>query len=535
MALPGASAAPPPFRLTEATIAQAQQAMAAGRLTCRQLVEGYLARISAYDRKGPALQSVIVVSTTANKEAIALDKVKKRGRLHCVPVLLKDNIDAKGLPTTGGATALTGARPPDDAFVVRRLRAEGAIVLGKANLDEFAFGFQGSSSVGGQVKNAYDVTRGPGGSSSGTGASIAASFAMVGLGTDTGGSIRVPSSVEGLVGIRPTMRLLSQDGVLPLAHFQDTAGPMCRTVQDCALLLQVMVGHDPAGSSGQYTKPEQRDDTGVLLKSDAAYRSMVHVAPDAYTKALDPRGLRGARIGVVRALFGNDANVAAVLNAAIARMRRAGATVEDVTIPDLSTITGYSSVSQWEFHDDLTSYLSSWPSTADGHKRSFEEVAASLGYQPSNTASFALYGGRGLTRHEDPDYQKNTVERPAYVRPRLQAALNHTDPSGKALGRPYDALLYPSVQSLPTVGGPPSTGSNNRLSPFSGFPALTMPAGFTARTPTQPALPVGMELLGREFAEPTLLRLAYGYQVSVQGSTLARQAPTTTPELAKAS
>jgi Asp-tRNA(Asn)/Glu-tRNA(Gln) amidotransferase A subunit family amidase len=316
------------------------------------------------------------------------------------------------------------------------------------------------------------------------------------------------------------MRLLSQDGVLPLAHFQDTVGPMCRTVQDCALLLQVMVGHDSAPSSGQYTKPEQRDDTGVLLGSAAAYRAMTRVAPDAYTKALNARGLRGARIGVVRALFGSDADVVALLNAAIARMRRAGAIVDDVTIPDLSTITGYSSVSQWEFRDHLTSYLSSWPSTADGHKRSFEEVAASLGYQRTNAASFGLYGARGATRHQDPDYEKNTVERPAFVRQRLLSALTH-----------HDALLYPSVQSLPAVGGPPSTGSNNRLSPFSGFPALTMPAGFTARTASRPALPVGMELLGREFAEPTLLRLAYGYQIAAAGSPLARQAPTTTPEL----
>lgn len=530
---PASAAAPAPFRWTEGTVAQAQDAVAKGRLSCRRLVEGYLARIEAYDRQGPTLQSVLAVSPTALAEAAALDRVPKRsrGRLHCVPLLLKDNIDTAGLPTTAGATALAASRPPDDAFVVKRLRGAGAVVLGKANLDEFAFGFQGSSSEGGQVRNPYDLTRGPGGSSSGTGAAVAASLGLAGLGSDTGGSIRVPSSVQGLVGIRPSMRLLSQDGVVPLAHFQDTVGPMCRTVQDCALLLEVMVGHDSAAGSGQYTLPQQRDDTGVRLPDAAAYAAMTGTPSGAYTRALEPKGLKGARIGVVRALFGDDTDVLATVDAALARMRAAGATVEDVEIPDLDTITGYSSVSQWEFRDHLTEYLSSWPSDDDGHPRSFEEVAVSLGYEPARVSSFVLYGARGATRRVDPDYEANTVERPAFVRPRLQATLDNRDLEGKALGKPYDALLYPSVQSLPAVGGPPSTGSNNRLSPFSGFPALSMPAGFTAPTADRPALPVGMELLGREFDEPTLLRLAFGYQTAVAGTPLARQAPTTTPEL----
>ena len=534
---PAQAAPPTPFRWTEATMDQVRSALVTGRLTCTELVQGYLDRIAAYDKQGPALRSIIALSPTALAEARALDAVRQpskgasTGRLYCVPVVLKDNIDLAGLPTTAGATVLAGSRPPDDAFVAKRLQDEGAIVLGKANLDEFAFGFGGSSSVGGQVRNAYDPTRGPGGSSSGTGAAVAASLAMVGLGTDTGGSVRVPSSVEGLVGIRPSMRLLSQDGIVPLSLFQDTAGPMCRAVQDCATMLDVLAAYDPSSSSGQYTLPQQRDDKGVLLDSAAAYRETVGVRQDAYTKALDPKGLRGARIGVVRALFGTDPDVLAVLDAAIARMRASGATVEDVTIPDLDTITSrYSSLSSYEFKDHLTRYLQSWSSAQDGHPRTFEEVAAAAA--PSRRSSFASYGVLGTDRYANATYDRNTLERPGYVRPRLTAALDNTDLAGNALGEPYDSLLYPSVTSLPKVGTAPSTGNNNRLSPFSGFPALSMPAGFTAATASRPALPVGMELLGREFDEPTLLRLAYGYQSSVAGTSLARQAPTTTPELA---
>lgn len=536
-----AAPAPPaePFRWVEASIEDIHAGLVSGSLTCEQVVSGYLARIAAYDRQGPALQSVIATNPAALDDARALDAAAAAPLrpLHCVPLLLKDNVDAGGLPTTGGARVLASARPPDDAFVVSRLRAAGAIVLGKANMDEFAFGFTGSSSLGGQVRNPYDLTRGPGGSSSGTGASVAASLALAGLGTDTGGSIRVPSSAQGLVGIRPSLRLLSQDGILPLAHFQDTVGPMCRTVQDCAALLAVMVGYDPSAGSGQHTQPLRRDDQAVRLGSAEAYRAVTGLpaAGDPYAAALRPDGLQGARVGVVRALFGSNSDVVGALNAAIEVMRREGAVVEDVAIPDLSTITGYASVSKWEFRDHLTEYLSSWPSTADSHPRSFEEVAVSLGYEQARAATFATNGVSGATRRVDPDYEKNTTERAGYVRPRLLAALQHTDLAGSPQGDPYDVLLYPSVLTPPAVGAAPSTGSNNRLSPFSGLPALSMPAGATPATPARPALPIGMELLGREFAEATLLRIAYGYQSAVAGSPQARPVPPTTPELSSAS
>jgi Asp-tRNA(Asn)/Glu-tRNA(Gln) amidotransferase A subunit family amidase len=524
------------FRWVEATIADIHVAFASGELTCEELVNGYLARVTAFDRSGPTLQSVLTVNPKAVEQARQLDARYATdgpiGALHCVPILLKDNIDTADMPTTAGSRSLRTSRPPDDAFAVARLRQQGALILGKANMDEFAFGFGGSSSLGGQVRNPYDPARGPGGSSSGTGASIAASLAMVGVGSDTGGSIRVPSSVQGLVGIRPSLRLVSGDGVIPLARFQDVIGPMCRTVQDCAAMLDAMVGFDGSAFSGQHTKPLQRDDEAVLMTSDNQYQSVTGVDPGhSYTAALAADGLRGARIGVVRALFGGDPDVTRTMNAAILAMRGAGATVEDVIIPDLSTITGYASVSAWEFRDHLSSYLQSWPSTADGHRRSFEEIMASGEYEQARASTFALYAVQGATRGVDPAYEKNTHERSAYVPPRLRAALDNTTLEGAPRGEPYDALLYPSVLSPPQVGGAPSTGSNNRLSPFSGFPALSMPAGFTAATDSTVALPIGMELLGREFDEATLLRLAYGYEHAVAGTPLARQAPTFTPEL----
>lgn len=448
--------------------------------------------------------------------------------MHCVPVLVKDNVDVAGMPTTAGSTALADSVPPDDAFVVQQLRDEGAIVLAKANLDKFAFGFGGDSTVVGQARNAYEPRFGPGGSSSGSAVGVAANLGMVAIGTDTGGSLRVPATVNGIVSIRPSMRLLSQDGVIPLALFQDTTGPMCRAVADCALMLEVMAGYDGSALSGQYTLPQQRDDLGVLIGSDAEFRAIVDAPERAYTRAVDDDGLDGARIGVVRALFGNDAEVRRLLEEAIDRMEAAGAVVEDVTIPNLSQITGYVSLSNYEFYDQLTTYLQSWPlEPGDTRAFSFEDVAARINQR---VGTFNQRRSLGQNRYENPTYIVNTLERPWYVRPRLQAALDNVTLDGEVLGEPFDALLYPSVVSLPRPGAP-NAGTNNRLSPYSGFPAMTMPAGFTVPTDARPALPVGMEFLGREFDEATLIRLAAGYEATVAGTDAARQPPTTAPEL----
>lgn len=522
------------FNWVESTIADAHTAFADGSLNCVDLVNGYLDRIDAYDRQGPTLNAVITTNPNALSDAESLDQEYLAsglsGTLHCVPILLKDNFDSFDMPTTGGSLSLDGAQPPDDAFSVAQMRAEGAIILGKANLDEFAFGFAGSSSKGGLVHNPYDTSKGAGGSSSGTGSAIAASFAMIGTGSDTGGSIRVPSSVGALIGIRPSLRLISQDGILPLAHFQDTGGPMCRTVEDCATLLDVMARFDEGTGSGHYNEPTKRAEDGATPVADEAAYETVTGRPETYTSFLNVDGLQGARIGVVRALFGSNSDVLAVVERALTAMEAAGAIVEDVTIEDLSDITAYSSVSQWEFRDHLTEYLSSWSSDEDGHKRSFEEVSASGEYESSRSANFALYGSRGVTRETDETYLDTVQNRGPFVRPRLLAALENEDLDGNSLGDRYDALLYPSILSLAAnAGSSPSAGSNNRLSPFSGFPALSMPAGFAD---TSPALPVGIELLGREFDEGSLIEIAYAFQqLAASREDLGRQAPSFTPEL----
>ena len=552
--------APAEFAFVEGTIAQAHAAMRSGTLSCEALVQGYIDRIEAYDRAGPELRSVISINPYALERASTLDARYAdgglTGPLHCVPVLLKDNFDTVDVYTTAGGLALETSQPPDDAFSVQGIVDAGGIVLGKANLDEFAFGFQGSSSVRGQVRNAYDPTKGPGGSSSGTGAAVAASLAMTGTGSDTGGSVRVPSSVEGLVGIRPSLRLVSQDGIVPLAASQDTAGPMCRTVEDCALMLDAMVGFD----DGEYSNQREAFAyDSALIETADDYRTVTGV-PETYTGYLDADGLDGARIAAIRPLFGDgegdNAAVQAELMAAIERMRDAGATVDVLTEDDLAArnvsidaLTDFDSNSRYEFRQDLTAYLMSWSSAVDQHPRSFDAVEASGGYEARNEGTFAFYGaiGRAIENTDDDSeqavayraaYERNLEERPDIVRNGLLRILDNragNDLNAQALGAPYDALLYPSVLSLaPELGDSPNAGSNNRLSPFSGFPALTMPAGMVddpdPDTEGEPALPVGMELLAREFDEPTLIRLAYGYQQAAE----PRAAPTFTPELAAA-
>lgn len=519
------------FSPVEGTIAQLHAALTAGTTSCEAVVQQYIDRIAAYDRTGPTLNSVISVSDEALTTARAQDEALAAGEsmqpLQCVTVLLKDNIDTADMPTSAGGLALQHSQPEDDAYIVKRLREQGAIILGKANLDEFAFGYQGSSSVGGQVKNAYDQTKGPGGSSAGTGAAIAASFAMVGLGTDTGGSIRVPSSLEGLVGLRPSLRLVSQDGVVPLAHTQDTAGPMCRTVEDCALVMDALVGYDSASDSGQRNSYEY---DAPLVSSAYEYQQVTGV-PASYASGLSATALKGAHIGVVRALFGDGESeenqaVQAVLDSALAKMTAAGALVEEVTIPNLDTILStYKSVSRYEFCNDLTSYLSAWSNELDGHYTSFQAVADSLEYETRNQSTFTFYGSFCGDQSANTDYQLNLIERPIVVRGALMQALENLSEAGVSQGEPFDALVYPSILGLaPALGSSPTSGSNNRLSPFSGFPALTLPAGMAD---TDPALPVGIELLGREFDEQTLLNLAYGFQQVAQ----PRQAPTFTPAL----
>lgn len=502
------------FTWTESTYAEIQDAFDAGELTCVELVQGYLDRIEAFDQQGPTLRSIIAVSDTVLDEAAAKDATGMTGPLHCAPVIVKDNVDVVGMPTTAGSAALAELMPPDDAFIVERLKDAGALVIAKANMDEFAFGGGGFSEIGGQVGNAYDPAQGPGGSSSGTGASIAASFGLLGIGTDTGGSIRGPAGLGALVGLRPSMRLVSQDGIIPLALFQDTAGPMCRTVEDCAVMMEAMAGFDGAETSGQYTLPQQRDDMGVLIEDDAEFAEIVGSLD--FVGELDADALDGARIGVVPQLFAssNEDTVAAI-DQAIAAMEDAGATFEDVTIEDLSDVNSYASMSGYEFYHHLGGYLANPELTGD-FPRTYEELQEEV--REALQGTFETRRNNGIDRYNNEVYQANTLERPDFVRDRFGAALDNNTVAGESLGEPFDALLYP-------------TAGNSRPSPFTGFPALNVPAGFTEASDDEVAMPVGLELLGREFDDALLLSLAYAYQETVAGTDLARQAPTTVYEL----
>jgi Asp-tRNA(Asn)/Glu-tRNA(Gln) amidotransferase A subunit family amidase len=531
-----------PFPLVEATIEGFHAAMRTGDVSCRDVVQGYLARIAAFDADAstaypdsPALHSVIATNPDALAKADELDRVffktgKMVGPMHCVTVLAKDNFDTYDMKTTAGSLALKNNQPPDDAYVIKKIRDAGGIIIGKANMDEFAFGFTGSSSVGGKTKNAYIPANSAGGSSSGTGTSIATNLAMIGLGSDTGGSVRVPSAVEGLYGLRPTLRLVSQDGIVPLAHGQDTAGPLCRQVQDCALVMDAMAGYDSATGSGQRNAKAW---DAPLVGSAAAYASMT-MQPATYMTSLSATGLKGARIGVVRGMFptATATNQAFIdtLIAALEAMKAAGATVEDVDISDRTTIlTGYSSLSTYEFRDNLTEYLSSWSSAADAHLRTTEEVATALEtLEPDRVANFKSYVTAGTNKEANANYLRNLKPRDEYVIPRVTAALDNIDfTTSQSKGMAYDVLVYPVLQGFNSTSV--NSGSNNRLSPFTGFPALAFPAGFVKSKDTSTSVePVTFEMIGRAFAEPTLFKLAYGWQKT----TTPRVPSPLAPELA---
>ncbi len=533
------------FSFVEGTIKNLHKALKTGGITCEQVIRGYIARIKSYDKDSTrtALKSVIAINPNALAEANKKDENFAEngieGPLYCVPILPKDNFNTEEMPTTGGASAFRNNQPIHDAYTIHKLRQAGAIILGKANMDEFAFGYRGGSSIRGLVKNAYDLTKGAGGSSSGTATAIASSFAISGIGTDTGGSIRVPSSLAGLVGIRPSMRLVSQSGIIPLSHWQDTAGPMCRTVQDCALMLDAMVGFDRSDRSNQRVTYSIN---ARLINNKKEYKEVMGI-PDSYTNYLDANGLQGVRIGVVRALFGTDSIatniVNPVINAAIDSMRAAGATVKSVTIDDLDTIlNNYTSMSNYEFKHNLGKYLNMWSNIKDGHILSYKDLVASGGYLSRNKRTLEYRGTidtDSLTKKQRKVYKKNTIERPKFVRERLMRALNNTNVSGDSVGKPFDILLYPAITGIASkLGESPKTGSNNRLSPYSLFPALVMPAGMAINDNS--AMPVGMEFLAREFDEPTLIKIAYAYQElahprEAPNNTLKLQMPANTDSL----
>lgn len=481
-----------PFNLSEATIAEMQTAMEQGKVSSVTLVQLYLARINRYDDQ---LNAILTVNDKAVETARALDEERKtqgsRGPLHGIPIIVKDNYDTADMPTTAGCVCLKDSIPDDDSEQVARLKAAGAIIIAKANLDEFAFNITTSSSLGGQTLNPYNPGHYPGGSSGGTGAAIAANFAAAGLGTDTGGSIRIPSSLNSLVGIRPTIGLSSRDGIIPLALTQDVGGPMARTVADAAAVLEATAGYD--------------------AKDLVTTQSLGRV-PDSYLSYLDKEGLRGARIGVVTQLLegtkAEQKEVNDIVLQAVKDMEKLGATAVDIEIPNYEAIMKFPSLSGWEFKFQLNNYLESLGDDAPYH--SLEEIIASGEYMESHKSSMEARQARETL--DDNEYRKIVLDRTKLTQESLLKVMAEHD---------LDALIYPtSAEPAGKIGEGQNSGVNNRLSPFSGFPAITVPAGFT-----NGGLPVGVEFLGKAFDEGTLIKLAYSYE---QG-TLHRKAPTLTP------
>ncbi|WP_017446491.1 amidase [Gayadomonas joobiniege] len=509
---------PEPIDISEITIAGIHSAIESGEATCESIIEQYVERNNALNKEGPALNAVITLNDKAIEQAIALDEAYAEegltGKMHCVPVTLKDNVNTKDLPTTGGAIA--GAQPDYDAFITQRILAEGGIIISKANLHEYALGYGGGSTLGGQAKNVYDISKGPGGSSSGTATAVSANMAVVGIGTDTGGSIRVPSSVQGLVGIRPSMRLVSQNGIMPLAPFQDTAGPICRTVADCAVFLDVLTGYDEAKDSGQR---QEFAKIAPLITNEAQYKAITNVPENGYK--LDADALEGARIGVVRDMFApgdtpEQLEVNRLMENAIENMKAMGAVIVEVDIPDLDYIVSrYYSLSRYEFETSLEDYLLSWPSDIDNHPTTMADLY-NQGMYTDGLYFNSSYESRYLNLDdpwEEEEYLTVINERPDYVRSRITQTLDQTDELGNSLAEPLDVIIYPSILGLAGELGrsPTTSGTNNRLSPFSGYPAITLPVGYSDIEGTLP-LPVGLEMLAREFDEATLIKLAHSYE-----------------------
>ncbi|MBN8468596.1 amidase [Corallococcus exiguus] len=491
-----AAAAPGAFALEEATVAELRAGLESGQHTARGLTEAYLERIRALDRTGDLpLCSVIELNPDALTLADALDAERKakgaRGPLHGIPVLIKDNIaTADKMQTTAGSLALVGAVPPRDAFIVERLRAAGAVLLGKTNLSEWAnfrstHSMSGWSGRGGLCRNPYALDRTPSGSSSGSGAATAASFCAVSVGTETDGSIVSPASACALVGLKPTVGLVSRAGIIPISSTQDTAGPMTRTVADAAALLGVLAGEDPRDAA------------------TAAGKGRAH--PD-YTKFLDPQGLKGARIGVPRErFFGYHPATDAVVERALEVMKAQGAVLVDpVVLPNLAKLDEPElEVMLYEFKAGLEAWLAQL-----GEGAPVRTLADLIAFNEKNREREMPYFGQELLLQAqkkgpltDTAYKKALAACRRYSRAEgLDAVMNK---------HKLDALVAPTqapAGPIDLVLGDHWLGSSSTPAAVSGYPTLTVPAGDVH------GLPVGVSFIGRAWSEPVLLKLAYAYE-----------------------
>ena len=489
------------FPIEETTIARVHAAMRARTLTCRALVRRYLARIEAYDKRGPALNALVVVNPRALALADSMDRRFARegltGPLHCVPVIVKDNFETSDLPTTAGSLALAGWMPARDATMVQKIREAGAIVLAKSNMAEWAFTpYETVSSIlPGYTKNPYALDRVTAGSSGGTAAAVAANMGEVGLGTDTGNSIRGPSAHQALVGIRSTMGLTSRAGVVPLSNFADIAGPMARTVADAVAVFQVVVGSDTADA--------------VTAPADARRER-------DYNAFVKPGALRGARIGILRQAYERpttDTGVVRVFERALAELKAQGAVIVDsARVDSLQAFFGRVRGGCNRFKGDVERYFAARGAPV----KTVDSVLKSGKFHPS--VELRLRNAQAVT--ELPE-QNAGCRAYGPLREQLGAAVTAMMDSLK-----LDALVYPTWSNPPRLIGDLNTphGDNSQVfSPLTGFPAITVPMGWTRGG----TLPAGITFFGRAWSEGKLIALAYGYEQA----TKHRRAPGSTPEL----
>jgi amidase len=481
------------FEVFEASITELQEALAAGRVTSVQLIDAYLKRIEAYDQRGPQLNALIRLNPNVRAEAAALDVERRAGRvrgpLHGIPIILKDNYESAGQVTSASSVALAGFVSAKDAFQVGKLRAAGALILGKSNMHELAAGITTISSLGGQTRNPYDPTRNPGGSSGGSGAAVAASFAAIAWGTDTCGSIRIPAAVHNLFGLRPTKGLSSIDGIIPLAHTQDVGGPLARSVMDLAIGLDATVG------------PDVNDPATRILQGQTVPR---------FVAALDSSALRGVRLGVLTSYLGNqpeDQEVTRVLRAALEQMKQQGAEVVDVVATSFDSLAQRAGVINFEFKFDLQDFLAARPN-APVH--SLTEILERGLYHVALEGTFR---SRDTVKTRDSESYRRALARRDSTRAAVLALMVDVR---------VDALVYPTVRRKPAQIGEVQRGANCQLSAVTGLPALSIPAGFTPD-----GLPIGLELLGRPLSDARLLAMGYDYEQAAR----PRRPPSSTPPL----
>lgn len=472
------------FDVMETTISKVHAAFLSGKLTCFELCEEYIKRIKAYDKTGPKLNSIIYMNPNVLEEARALDEYIQKhgkliGKLHGIPILLKDNFNTKDMPTTAGSIALDHWVPDTDAFVTTKLRNAGAVILAKTNLHEFAIWGETISSILGQTLNPYDLTRTPGGSSGGTGAGIAANFGLVGLGTDTINSIRSPASANSLVGIRPTIGLVSRAGIVPYSLTQDTAGPICRTVEDAAVCLEVIAGYDTHDSETAW---------GVQHKK-------------TYTQFLDKNALEGKRIGILKSLFGKE-EVNKMTNQIVTKafdvFEKNGATLipveEEINQPWLNNEV---SVHLDDFRHDLDSYLKKLPPQWKVH--STEEILKKGLFHPFSEKNMR-------------DAMKLSVGSPKYLEKIYNKVKLKTKIMKIMADLKLDAMVYPHQQQLVCKVGANQLERNGVLCSATGFPSICVPAGYVEDENAPVGVPVGMEIIGRPWSEGLLISIAYAFE-----------------------